>query len=390
MKIFSRYLLRRIAAPVMLSLVIALLALSLERLLRIVQGIAEEGGSLARALELLGYLVPHYLGLAVPVALFVGIMLAFSSLSASNELTAMLNTGIPLRRLSRSIFALAAVLAGVMLINAAVVQPYSRYAYRATLHELTKTSLAVRLRPGVFYRVNDQLVLRADEVVRDGGLLRGFFAEVRRADGERLVITASRAQLLREPESDTLVAEMQDGIIVRGKGGAGSGTITFSNYTVALPVEIEAPYGPRGRNERELTLLELAQGRAPIDGLVTADGMRAELYSRIVHALSLPLLAVLAIPLGLIGSGRGGRAYGIALGIGALVLYQKMLSLAAAFAGAGTVPAWVAFGPPLLVLSGTAYLLFAYASESNGGSLAGWIRRRPRADLAEWARGSPG
>ncbi len=390
MKVFSRYLLRRIAAPVLLSLAIALLALSLERLLRIVQGIAEEGGNLAGALELLAYLVPHYLGLAVPVALFVGIMLAFSNLSASNELTAMLNTGAPLRRLSRPIFALSAMLAGVMLINAAVVQPYSRYAYRATLHELTNTSPALRLRSGVFYRVNDRLVLRADEVVRGGSLFRGFFAEVRRANGERLVITAARARLLHEAGNATLVAELQDGIIVGGKGGARSGTMTFSNYTVKLPVEVEAPYGPRGRNERELTLMELARGQAPMVDLVTSDGMRAELYSRIVHALSLPALAVLAIPLGLIGSGRARRAYGISLGIGVLVLYQKTLSLAAAFAGEGAVPAWIAFVPPLLVLIGTASLLFAHASESNGCNLARWTIRRPRADQAEWAKGNTG
>ena len=64
----DRYLLRLIAGPLALSLAALLLAQLLERLLRLFDLAASAGASPSSVLVMAGTLVPHYLGLALPMA----------------------------------------------------------------------------------------------------------------------------------------------------------------------------------------------------------------------------------------------------------------------------------------------------------------------------------
>lgn len=392
MPTLSRYLLRRILPPFVFALIVVLFALSLERLLRLVQTVTDQGAPVGKALGILSYLVPHYLGLAVPAALFLAVLLALRHLYTSFELSAVFNAGVPLARLLRPIAGLALVLGAFLLVNAGYVQPHARYAYRASLHEVTEATLAFRLQPGTFNRVHERMVLRADAVGEGGRLLGRFFAEVETPEGGRSVITAREARVLSRAKDGALVVRLRDGTIVHEDGGAGAagaaGSIEFEEYTWEPPLDLAAPYGPRGHGERELTLDELIAGGMPgRPANASPAEIRTELHARLVRAASMPVLAVLAVPLALLGSGRTGRAYGLVLGIALLVLYEKVLGFAEAFAADGAVPAWIGLWVPFAGLAALTWVLMHHASEAHGRRLRLWLLgrsapRRPATGIA--------
>jgi lipopolysaccharide export system permease protein len=379
MRTISRYVLRRTFAHFAFALLVVLLALSLERLLRIVQTITDQGAPLGEALRILGYLIPHYLGLAVPAALFLAVLLAIRQLQASSELAAILNAGVPVRRLLRPVVGLALVLAVFMLVNAGYLQPHARYAYRATMHEVTEATLAFRLQPGTFQRINDRPVVRADDVERGGRVLHRFFAEIEARSGARTIITAREARVVHRPATRTLAIRLRDGTIVREALGPSPETVRFEEYTWQPPVDAVGAYGPRGHEERELTLGELAVSTAgDLPPEATRTEVLAELHARLVKVASLPVLAALAVPLALLGGGRTGRAYGLVIAVALLVLYEKVLGFAQAFAADGAVPAWLALWLPFAVLLALAWALLRHASEAGGRSLTAWLAgRRP-------------
>lgn len=378
MRTLSRYILRRVFWPFVFGLAVVLLALSLERLLRIVQTITDQGAPISDALWILSYLVPHYLGLAVPAALFLAVLLAMRQLYTSSELAAILSAGIPVRRLLRPILGFSLVLTAFMLVNVGYLQPHARYAYRATMHEITEATLAFRLQPGVFHRVNDRLTVRADEVSRGGRIMERFFAEIESRGGARTIITAREARVVSEPADGALVIRMHDGTVIREGLAETAQSVRFDEYAWQPPMDGSAPYGPRGHGEREFTLDELVRGGAADlpDGTTPAE-VRAEMHARLVGVASLPVLAVLAVPLALFGGGRTGRAYGLILGIALLVLYEKVVGFAEAFASDGAVPAWLALWSPFVCLLGLAWFLLRHASEGGGRSLWAWLRPRP-------------
>jgi lipopolysaccharide export system permease protein len=375
MTTLGRYYLRRIVPPFLVALTVVLMALSLERLLRIVEEITDNGAPVGQAFEMLGYLVPHYLELAIPAALFLATMMATRRLAATDELAAMQAAGVPLWRLLRPLLAFSGVVAVLLLLNSGFAQPHARYAYKTRMHEITEATVAMRLQPGVFQRLGERIVVRADEVSNNGRRLRNFFAVVDKADGTRSVITAGRARL-RPGQSADLTLELHHGTIVRHGGTQKAGSVTFDTYLWEPPTDVVAPYGPRGADEQQLTIVELMSGDAvDLARNTTPTIVATERHLRLLRPASLPVLALLAVPLGLMGSGRTGRAYGLVLGMILLVLYQKVVGFAEEFAHAGSVAPWLAMWGPFTALLLLASVLTWHRAEASGRDLSTWLRR---------------
>lgn len=87
------YLLRLMATPMLAALAVTLGALLLERVLRLFELLTGKGAPLGLVMAMTLNLVPHYLGLALPAAFAVGIIVVMTSLSAENELDAMEGAG---------------------------------------------------------------------------------------------------------------------------------------------------------------------------------------------------------------------------------------------------------------------------------------------------------
>ena len=98
MSTISSYILRQTMGPLLAAVAVALLVLLTERMLRLLDMVLDTGSGLTLLLQMLAFLVPHYMALALPVAFFLGVLLAFSRLHQNRELDALGSAGIGLRR----------------------------------------------------------------------------------------------------------------------------------------------------------------------------------------------------------------------------------------------------------------------------------------------------
>lgn len=340
-----RYQLRRLVLYTLILTLLLTLALSLDRLLRMLEEATQAKIPAADMLPLLVYLLPHYSSLGLPAALFLAALLHWRGWHERSELVIWQHSGIGWGRMLLPSLALACVCSLLMLGLTGYLQPHARYAFRAAYSELRQSHAIAAIRPGVFNHLPGGLLLRAERLSDNGRMLHDvFLTEQTGKQGdtlltdqaqERRIILAKTASLaLNERQSD-LIFRLHAGVmLVEQKDGAVYQT-RFSRYTRNVPyrkVGAEA-YGPRGQDERELTLGELLRGGMPGIALasdVTRSMRQAEWHARLVHSLSLPFLVWLALPLALLGRGRGGRAYGLTLGVALLVLYKKMLGAAEA------------------------------------------------------------
>ena len=376
MSILARYLLGRILPPFLLATLVILASLSLERLLRIVEDVAAAGAPVGHAFRMLGYLVPHYLDLAVPAALFLAVLLGVRRFSAGEELAAAQAAGVSLWYVLRPLLGLSLVVAAMLLVNTGYIKPHARYAFESRMHALTAATLTLRLQPGVFQRLGKNAMVRADDVSRGGQHLDGFFATVDRAEGGRTVIAASRA-VIQEPHDGGVLLELHGGTIVREKATGATTSVDFDRYLWKPPGDTAAPYGSRGKSEQQLTLGELLSGAAAARvRRGDPNEIRTEIHERLVRPLSVPVVVLLAVPLALLGSGRTGQAYGFVVGIALLVLYQKTLGFGESFSEAGLVSPWLAlWGPFALLVAGTGLMLW-HRAEAAGQGLSVWLSRR--------------
>ena len=113
--IIDRYVLRQVAKPLAAAMAIGLSMLLADRLVRVLDNTLGKKNSFGVAFELLAYLVPHYLGTAIPAALFLGLLLGFGKLSKDSEIDAIMATAPGLYRLTRPVALLSLLFGAIYL-----------------------------------------------------------------------------------------------------------------------------------------------------------------------------------------------------------------------------------------------------------------------------------
>ena len=380
MRIFGLYLLRQTIVPLLATMAIALVALLLERMIRLMNLTANTDTSIFRVVEMLANLVPHYLGIALPAAFFIGILLAFNRLSSDSELVAATASGISLRRLLAPIMGLALILTLIAVAIFGYLQPYSRYAYRSLAHTLGQAALASALEEGAFVEA-DGMIFMAERVAAGGRRLTRIFVYSESPDGGSVVTTAKSGALAPSTEVTRSVLYLADGLQVTmdPNAPADSRVLSFDELSQPIGESIAVSFRPRGKDEAELTLNELWAARdGPPPGLA-ADVVEAEFHGRLTRSLTMLFLPLLAIPLGL-GGGRARRGYGIVVGLVVLVVYQKLLEFGGAYAALGVISPWLGLWLPLVLFGAGGAALFRLTSRGGpAGPFDGLLDRMAKA-----------
>lgn len=360
MRIYGRYLIGQVVRPMLAILLIALGALLAERMLRVVDIVVGWHGSFAVLVEMMGYLVPHYLILALPAAFFVAMLLSLSRLARDGELDALTGAGLGLHRIIQPLMGLGLVLFVVNLAILSHLQPYSRYAYRAALFALTNVSFQALLRERAFVTLG-RTTYTADELSPDHRDLGGLFLYSERDNGDTLTLTAKDGTIVDAAGNQPLMLRLADGVqqYVPAPQAARPGeapvstapaTLRFRTFTSDLQGAEPKPFRPRGEDERELTLPELwAAYGGPLPG-IEAQEIAAELHGRLVRALATLALPLVAVPLA-IGRRRAQRSYGIVVGLALLLLLNQLVQFGESLADDGRIPAGLGLWTPLLAFA---------------------------------------
>ena len=123
----DRYLFRLVMMPMLAVFVIAASLLVLDKMLKLFDFVASEGGPVSVVFRMLANLLPEYASLAIPLGLLLGTLLAFRKLAVSSELDVMRALGLSYTRLLRVPYMIALVLAALNFVIVGYLQPLSRY-----------------------------------------------------------------------------------------------------------------------------------------------------------------------------------------------------------------------------------------------------------------------
>ncbi len=372
LKTIDRYLLVQVLRPMLAAILITLLALLAERALRVIDLVLGWRGSLGIVFEMMSYLVPHYMVVALPAALFLGIMLGIARLSREGELDAMRAAGIGLWRMTRPLMLLALVVLALHLILVSHLQPFARYAYRAAAFAITNVSFQTLLRPGQFITLG-QNTYRVDALSPDGDRFERIFLYSEAEPSGSVTVTAASGQIENQGALAPLLLHLERGVqqFVPRPAEAGSGesgnaapplTLRFGAFTSDLSGTEPKAFRPRGEHERELTIPELfgllGAPRETLPDEIDPWEVEAELSSRLVRNLSIIFVPLLAVPLAL-SPRRAKRSYGFLIGVVVVVGYNQLISTGESLADDNKVSSLVGVWLPFLAYAVLTTAFFA-------------------------------
>lgn len=327
----DRYLLGRMFPRMGVALLVTVIILLMERILRLLDLVTTQGAPLDLVIGMALNLVPHYLGLALPATFCIAILTALAALSRDNEIDALENAGWSLRRIGMPFVGTAVILALISLPLFGLLQPYTRYGYRAIKHAAYNAGWSGRLEESVFVDAGNGLLISAGEVDPTGRVLSRVFV-IQREDGEESVFTAERGLIL--PDQEARVVRL---LLKNGRGLAGGGWIEFEDLKLSREFAIDRnPFRPRGGEERELTFGELLDRAEGADGFPPEPRYLAEFHGRLVRIVSLIGVALLSVPLG-VARKRAPLWPRAVLAVAVLVAYDKVVKAVQSLAELGHV-----------------------------------------------------
>ncbi len=356
------------------GLVLAILLI--ERLIRVVDLVAnaEDGG--ITSFRMIVDLIPHYLQLAMSAALFLGMIIAVDRLSRSGELVTMLAAGLSLRRLSRPFFLLAMLVALASIITTGFLQPIGRYDYRQTVNRIQNQSFKASFQEGRFVTVGDVTVWTEARDYAGRKLGETFILETRTDGSERFISAPSGEVLATGENAYALVLETgRGGVLAAPDARAGPGRQSlFFDRLVQRMQPGTADFRVRGKDERELMLPELADASAFPEVMQAAAS--AAFHDQLGRAVLILVLPLLALPLGM-NIGRMPKAGGVILGVVILLVIQKALEYGLQAAASGAIPGWAGAWPVVALTGGLSAILFSRAAGESLFRLRRHVADRP-------------
>lgn len=373
--IISRYVAREIVFVAFVVTVLLALVLVSHRFTLVLEAAAEGQLAAERLVALTFLQLATRLHLLIPLAWFIGVLLALGRLYRDSELIVLFATGYGQPRLLR----LVALLSVVAAIGAGAVafelMPRAVFAYEAALAGARAQAVAANVTPGRF-RLFDggKSVFYARSRAADTDRLEGVFVRIKREDREEVMVAryASKRWVRGGSEEGTgespaspsaqaglagaaasasataapvLYLLLEDG--ARYSGSPGNGDYTVARYRHHA-IRLDRIRSPVARDKVEaMPSRELSGKMAAGTDSRTPAQLAAELQRRWSAPVMTLLLGVLAVPLARVRprEGRYGRLF---VAILIYVVYLNVVGVAASFLERGE---WSA---PIGWLSGAA------------------------------------
>jgi lipopolysaccharide export system permease protein len=346
----DRYILRLTIVPMLAVFALAASLLVLDKMLRLLDFVAVQGGPIGVVFKMLATMMPEYASLAIPLGLLLGTLFCFRKLATSSELDVMRAVGQGYTRLLRVPYAIAAILIALNIALVFYIQPVSRYWYERLDYELRSGALGASIKVGEFTTLKDRMALRIDRSEDDGRRLIGIFARVANDKDQVLSISANEGAFLATRDSpDTIILRLTDGIIVQDMGGNTTPRVlSFTRHDLPIDLPAVAKFRTRGDAEREYILPELLRigwgERQTTEA--QREGSQASFNFRLVEVVMMLLMPLLGVALA-IPPKRSTSALGVFVAIVMVVAYHKINQYAEDFATLGrfdpTLALWIPF-----------------------------------------------
>jgi lipopolysaccharide export system permease protein len=197
MNLLERYLLRQITVPVLAAIAaltaVGLLSESLSALTLIV----ERGQSPWVLIEVTLLNMPQLISLILPVAVFVGALLALNRLQGDHEFVICYAGGMSRWRAISPAIRLSVVIALVSLIANVWLQPLAFRAMREELYRVRTDLAASLLKEGEFTQLGGGLTIYTQNIDQNG-LLRNLFINEQSPDGNSRSYAAKEGRIIKK------------------------------------------------------------------------------------------------------------------------------------------------------------------------------------------------
>ncbi|HTK92546.1 MAG TPA: LPS export ABC transporter permease LptG [Verrucomicrobiae bacterium] len=376
-RIIDRYVLRELVSPFTMGVGVFTFFLVIDRIYHLTELVITKGVPFFLVLALLGFTLPSFLALTLPMALLVAVLIVGGRLAADMEVTAFKASGVSPLRLLRPFLA-AGVL--VTLISGALsiwIAPMGNRMFQQQLLKILQSRAATGLKERIFSASFGQFTIYVQDISASQVALKGLLVSDERDPALSRVIVAKEGRLLTDEEQGRITLRFIDGQISEAEvDGRRSRFTDFSLYDMNLPLESPlSGSSQREKPERDLPLTALGpQARELAAQGQVVSAYYVEFHKRFALPVAAIVFVLVGFPLGIRSQARGGGGRGVALAasLAIVVSYYIVFTTLEGMSLRGRIPPWLGIWLPDAIFLAAGLALIAITTV---GMPTGWVHR---------------
>lgn len=205
MKILKSYLLKQLVlAFIMLLLVLTGLAWMLQ-ILTMLKFLMNYGIGITGFIGLTTFMIPFIISIIMPFVVFISAMFVYNKMIADNEMTIMVATGIPPRKIARPIIKLAIALTLIHWTLNLWIVPTTQAKFYDTQWEMRYGLAHLKLQESAFTQLSNGLVIYVNQV--SGHDLSQLMVYDKRDKKNQMTILAEKGKLVNTSRGLSVVME---------------------------------------------------------------------------------------------------------------------------------------------------------------------------------------
>jgi LPS export ABC transporter permease LptG/LPS export ABC transporter permease LptF len=382
MRILDRYVIREVLPPFFLALLVFTFLLILDPVMNVAEALLAKGVPATVVGQILLTLAPQALGISIPVALLVGLLVAFGRLSGDREAVAFLACGISLWRLLRPVAVLGVAATAATLYVLVVAIPNANQAFREITFRLVAARAEGDIKPRVFFEDFPGNVLYVEDVTADGSWEGVFLADTSEP-GWPVAYVAEAGHLVLDRE-----ARRVELVLEHGTRDNEADVLEFEHQSISLDPDSVFPRSGPSRTVQEMTIPQLREQILAKERLgVSPHTEIMALQQKFSIPVACLVFAVIALALG-VTSRKDGKLAGFVVGIAVVFLYYVIMYTSEALTKGHWLPAEVSRWMPNIILGPVGIAALIWRSKWAGGGLPfhiglpRWLSRPARAASA--------
>jgi LPS export ABC transporter permease LptG/LPS export ABC transporter permease LptF len=384
MKTLDRYVIREILPPFVIALLVFTFILIIPFIIELAEQLIAKGVPWPMLLRLMVTLLPSALALTIPMALLIGILVAFGRLSTDREVVVMMACGVSPYRMLRPLAVLAAIAwasSSWVLLKA---MPDANQSFRELTMQIVADRAEGEVRPRVFFEDFPNMVLYVREIPPTGGWQDVLAADTKNPS-QPIIYLARSGRMIVDRRARTIQMVLQDGArhTTRLDDPAAYEVLKFQQMVVSLDPESVFPRTGPARGDRELSVAELRQRVKELEAAgVSTHNPIMEIHKKFSIPVACFVFALIGLALGA-SNRKDGKLASFVMGIGVIFVYYVVMFMAQAMTKGYLIPAWLSMWLPDIVLGVAGVLLLVrrarYADQPIRISL-------PRPRVPDWIR----
>src|SRR5438034_4410819 len=374
LKTLDRYLLKELGPPFVLGAGVLTFFLVIDRVYDLTDLVITKNVPFHLVMGLLAFMLPAFLGLTLPMALLVAVLIVSGRMAADMEVAAFKASGVSPLRLFRPFVLAACVVSAAVAFITLIAAPAASGAFQNQLFQILQTKATTGIKERTFTASFSQMVMYVDDISASQVALRGLLVSDERNPKLSRIIVAREGRLFSDSKNRRVTMRFIDGSVSEtDTGDARRFRLTaFSLYDLNLPLDNPQRAAERiEKPEKEMPLPVLRETIAELQrhGQIVTP-FQVELHKRFSLPVAALVFILVGFPLG-IRTHRGGRTLALGSSLAVVAAYYVIHTFLEGVALRGGVPVWVAMWLPNAIFGVMGVLLL---HGTTAGLPASWSR----------------